>query len=125
MAARFSGVLPSPPEAEHVKLRRLLLSLSLGLTLASTASAAFPFGFWRWSGFGYGPGIHAYHCCPTCAPPPQYQGGWVPYGAPLMLEPPAAPLESPIPVPAKEAIPSPAPQALRATGWSSAGASLR
>lgn len=116
-----------------MNLRRLLLSLSLGLALASTASAGFPFGFWRWSGLGYGPGIHAYHCCPTCAPPAYYQGGWVPYGAPMMLEqgsgpsPTSAPLQTPAATPASpgEPIAKPVPQAWRSQGWISTGASFR
>ena len=110
-----------------MSIRRVLLSLSLGLALAGPASAGFPFGFWRWSGFGYGPGINAYKCCPTCAAPPQYQGGWVPYGSPLLLEPAAALLEAPTeaPVPLREPIAKPAPQAVRSTGWTSAGTSLR
>jgi hypothetical protein len=80
-----------------------------------------PFGFWRWLGLGYGPGIHAYHCCPECAVPAGYQGGWAPYGAGFMLEPTG----TLAPVPDAEPLPRPGPQAWQPAGWSTASPNVR
>lgn len=106
-------------------MRRLLPLVAVLVILGPTGALAAPyapFGFWRWFGLGYGPGIHAYHCCPTCAVPAGYQGGWAPYGAGFMLEP------TPVPAPAAppaEPLPRPAPQAWQPGGWSAASPSRR